>query len=85
LAFVMILPAVIFKLNFTQADAPELVLGLGEQLRGVSANIDLVTQARVVFVMLTLALIIIAIGWKWNDRKSNANGKYSMVKSPSIT
>jgi ethanolaminephosphotransferase len=85
LAFVMILPAVIFKLNFTQADAPELVLGLGEQLRGVSANIDLVTQARVVFVMLTLALIIIAIGWKWNDRKSNANGTYSMVKSPSIT
>jgi len=77
LAFVMILPAVIFKLNFTQADAPELVLGLGEQLRGVSANIDLVTQARVVFVMLTLALIIIGIGWKWNDRKSDANGKYS--------
>jgi ethanolaminephosphotransferase len=85
LAFVMILPAVIFKLNFTQADAPELVLGLGEQLRGVSANIDLVSQARVVFVMLTLALIIIGIGWKWNDRKSDANGKYSMVKSPSTT
>ena len=78
LAFVMILPAVIFKLNFTQADAPELVLGLGEQLRGVSADIDLVTQARVVFVMLTLALIIIGIGWKWNDRNSGANGKYSM-------
>jgi ethanolaminephosphotransferase len=85
LAFVMILPAVIFKLNFTQADAPELVLGLGEQLRSVSANIDLVTQARVVFVMLTLALIIIGIGWKWNDRKSNANGEYSMVKSPSMS
>jgi ethanolaminephosphotransferase len=83
LAFVMILPAVIFKLNFTQADAPELVLGLGEQLRSVSANIDLVTQARVVFVMLTLALIIVGIGWKWNDRNSNANGKYSMVKLPS--
>jgi hypothetical protein len=47
-------------------------------LRGVSADIDLVTQARVVFVMLTLALIIIGIGWKWNDRNSGANGKYSM-------
>ena len=81
LAFVMILPAVIFKLNFTQADAPELVLGLGEQLRGVTANIDLVTQARVVFVMLTLALIIIGIEWKWNDKKADSNGRYSMTKS----
>jgi ethanolaminephosphotransferase len=85
LAFVMILPAVVFKLNFTQADAPELVLGLGEQLRGVTANIDLVSQARVVFAMLTLALIIVGVGWKWNDRTSNANGRYSMVKLPSTT
>lgn len=84
LAFVMVLPAVIFKLNFTQADAPELVLGLGEQLRGVTANIDLVTQARVVFVMLTLALVIIGIGWKWNDKKSETNGRYSTGNPPSM-
>ena len=84
LAFVMILPAVIFKLNFTQADAPELVLGLGEQLRSVTASIDLVTQARVVFVMLTLALIIIAIGWKWDDKKGHSNGMYYMVQLLSL-
>lgn len=76
IAFVVILPAVVFKLNFTQADAPELVLGLGENLRKVTANIDLVSQARVVFVMLTLCLILACVEAKWSSRKYNAKSMY---------
>ncbi|KAM0719194.1 hypothetical protein Q7P37_005099 [Cladosporium fusiforme] len=71
-ALVMILPAIVFKLNFTQADAPELVLGLGEKVRAATASLDLVTQARVVFVMLTLATGIVAVGSNWNGKKNGA-------------
>jgi ethanolaminephosphotransferase len=78
IAFVVILPAVVFKLNFTQADAPELVLGLGEKLRAVTANVDLVSQARVVFVMLTLCLIITAVQAKWSGKKQGKKGISSL-------
>jgi ethanolaminephosphotransferase len=74
IAFVVILPAVVFKLNFTQADAPELVLGLGEKLRAVTADVDLVSQARVVFVMLTLCLIIAIVQAKWSGKKQGKKG-----------
>ncbi|OQO04487.1 hypothetical protein B0A48_09409 [Cryoendolithus antarcticus] len=47
-AFVVVLAAVVFKLNFTQADAPELVLGLGQRVRDFTKDLDLVVQARVV-------------------------------------
>jgi ethanolaminephosphotransferase len=76
IAFVVILPAVVFKLNFTQADAPELVLGLGGQLRAITADLDLLTQARVVFVMLTLCLLIAVFEAKWNGRKQGTRSKY---------
>jgi ethanolaminephosphotransferase len=75
IAFVSILPAVVFKLNFTQADAPELVLGLGGQLRAVTADLDLLTQARVVFVMLTLCLIIAVVEARWNRGKQGSRSK----------
>lgn len=74
-ALVMILPAIVFKLNFTQADAPELVLGLGEKVRNATAGLDLVTQARVVFVMLTLATGIVAFGSKWSGKRNDSKGK----------
>ena len=77
IAFVAILPAVVFKLNFTQADAPELVLGLGGQLRAMTADLDLLTQARVVFVMLTLCLIIAVVEAKWNRGKQGARSRCS--------
>jgi ethanolaminephosphotransferase len=77
IAFVAILPAVVFKLNFTQADAPELVLGLGGQLRAVTADLDLLTQARVVFVMLTLCLIIAVVEAKWNRKKQDMRSECS--------
>ena len=77
IAFVAILPAVVFKLNFTQADAPELVLGLGGQLRAVTADLDLLTQARVVFVMLTLCLIIAVVEANWNGRKQGTRSRCS--------
>jgi ethanolaminephosphotransferase len=65
---------VVFKLNFTQADAPELVLGLGEKLRAVTANVDLVSQARVVFVMLIFCLIIAVVQARWEGKKQGKNG-----------
>lgn len=74
-ALVMILPAIVFKLNFTQADAPELVLGLGEKVRAATAALDLVTQARVVFVMLTLATGIVVVGLKWNGKMKHTGSK----------
>lgn len=74
-AFVMVLPAVVFKLNFTQADAPELVLGLGERVRAFTAGLDLVAQARVVFVMLVLATGIVGVGSTWKNKKTSAKGE----------
>lgn len=75
IAFVVILPAVVFKLNFTQADAPELVLGLGEKLRAVTANVDLVSQARVVFVMLTFCFILAVVEAKWKGKRQGTRGR----------
>ncbi|KAK6419754.1 major facilitator superfamily transporter protein [Oleoguttula sp. CCFEE 5521] len=60
-AFVVVLAAVVFKLNFTQADAPELVLGLGQRVRDFTKDLDLVVQARVAFVMLGLALTFVVV------------------------
>ncbi|KAK4992949.1 major facilitator superfamily transporter protein [Elasticomyces elasticus] len=53
--------AFVFKLNFTQADAPELVQGLARQIRGWSAPFDLVLQARIVFVGLGIAATLVAV------------------------
>ncbi|KAK5004565.1 hypothetical protein LTR28_008727 [Elasticomyces elasticus] len=56
--------AFVFKLNFTQADAPELVQGLARQIRGWSAPFDLVLQARIVFVGLGIAATLVAVNRK---------------------
>ncbi|KAF2768483.1 alkaline phosphatase-like protein [Teratosphaeria nubilosa] len=54
IAAVVVLPAIIFKLNFTQADAPELVRGLGMKLREWTASLSLVAQAQTAFALLVL-------------------------------
>ena len=60
-AVVLVMPAVVFKLNFTQADAPELVQGLAVQLRKWSEPFDLVQQARFSFTLLTLATVAVVL------------------------
>ncbi|QIW98667.1 hypothetical protein AMS68_004185 [Peltaster fructicola] len=63
-AVVLIVPAIIFKLNFTQADAPELVKRLAEQVRQWSEPFSLVFQARVVFLLLAQAWALVALRLK---------------------
>lgn len=50
-----------FKLNFTQADAPELVGGLAETIREYTSELDLVLQARTAFVGLGIATIVVLV------------------------
>lgn len=48
---------IVFKLNFTQADAPELVQGLASRVREWSEPFSLVMQARAVFGGLAAATV----------------------------
>lgn len=57
----LVVPAFVFKLSFTQADAPELVQGLAATIRLWSAPIDLVVQARTVFTGLLVVLIAVVV------------------------
>ncbi|KAK4548447.1 hypothetical protein LTR36_009357 [Oleoguttula mirabilis] len=62
---VLTVPAVIFKLNFTQADAPELVQGLAYKIREWTASFSLLAQAQLVFAVLalgTLVVVVMAVG-----------------------
>ena len=52
---------IVFKLNFTQADAPELVQGLALQIRQWSEPFDLVMQARAVFAVLAVATVAVLV------------------------
>ncbi|KAK3715368.1 major facilitator super transporter protein [Vermiconidia calcicola] len=55
---------IVFKLNFTQADAPELVQGLAVRIREWSEPFDLVMQARGVFAVIlasTLSVVVLSI------------------------
>lgn len=61
LAAMLFVPAVIFKLNFTQADAPELVQELGKQLREWTEGFNLVTQARVVFALSGMVTVLVMV------------------------
>lgn len=54
-------PSVLFKLNFTQADAPELVQDVGRRLREWSVGFDLVVQARVVFILLGIVTGLVLV------------------------
>ena len=68
----LVVPAVVFKLNFTQADSPELVQGLAIRLREWTEPFSLVLQARFVFAALTLttvAVIVLSI----NKARAKAN------------
>lgn len=60
-AVAMVVPAIVFKLNFTQADAPELVQGLAEKIREWSEPFDLVSQARFAFITLGLATLVVVV------------------------
>lgn len=60
-ALVLVLPAVVFKLNFTQADAPELVQGLALQIRRWTESHTLVLQAQVFFALLALATVTVVV------------------------
>ena len=60
----LIVPAMVFKLNFTQADAPELVRGLAMRIREWTEPFSLVLQARVVFAALAVtatAVVVLSI------------------------
>lgn len=64
-ALTLTILAVVFKLNFTQADAPELVGGLAERIREWSEPFDLVLQARLVFVLVAMsatAVTVLSVG-----------------------
>ncbi|CZT21858.1 related to LAS21 transferase, adding a side chain to the GPI core structure [Ramularia collo-cygni] len=60
-AVALVVPAIVFKLNFTQADAPELVQGLAEKIREWSEPFDLVSQARFAFITLGLATLVVVV------------------------
>ena len=71
---------VVFKLNFTQADAPELVQGLAEKLREWSEPFSLVWQARGVFGFLAagaVGVVGLALlrGMKHGSRKDDGGGE----------
>jgi len=57
-----VLPALIFKLNFAAADAPELVGSLGVAIRDMTETLSLVDQARIVFAMVAVLTVIIILG-----------------------
>ncbi|RMY82112.1 hypothetical protein D0862_12122 [Hortaea werneckii] len=59
LAVAIVVPALVFKLNFTQADAPELVQGLAYKIREWTASFSLVGQAQVAFALQGLAAIMV--------------------------
>ena len=79
-AISLVLPSFVFKLNFTQADAPELVGGLAETIREWTSELDLVTQARASFVGLAIATtvvpVMVVLGYGRDDeatKKKSAN------------
>ncbi|KXS96742.1 hypothetical protein AC578_9019 [Pseudocercospora eumusae] len=57
----LVLPAVVFKLTFTQADAPELVQDLALGIRNFVQPFDLVLQARIVFSGIAVTTILVSV------------------------
>ncbi|KAK6400457.1 major facilitator superfamily transporter protein [Elasticomyces elasticus] len=55
------IPAIIFKLNFTQADAPELVQGLAVLVRQWTEPFGLVLQGQLTFSLIGVAAIAISV------------------------
>lgn len=76
------LPSFVFKLNFTQADAPELVGGLAESVREWTSELDLVTQARTAFFGLSVAtafvLVMVGLGYgRVEESSRRTRGRFS--------
>ncbi|KAK4501656.1 hypothetical protein PRZ48_007465 [Zasmidium cellare] len=84
IAVVLEVPAIVFKLNFTQADAPELVQGLAEQIRELSKPFDLVLQARVVFAGLATVTIVVVTLAVLSARESKRLGMKEAGMLPSL-
>ena len=57
----LVLLGAVFRLNFTQADAPELVQGLAFQLRAWSEPVGLLMQARAVFGLSAVAAVVVVV------------------------
>lgn len=72
-AAVLVAPAIVFKVNFTQADAPELVRGLAEGVRGWTAGWSLVAQARMVFGALAIAVVAVVVLAVWSARVAGSS------------
>ncbi|KAF2719617.1 alkaline phosphatase-like protein [Polychaeton citri CBS 116435] len=73
-AILVVMPAVVFKLNFTQADAPELVQGLGEGLRDATSALDLIVQAKIVFALLAVVIVMVVMGIVTTKRVNVGSG-----------
>jgi len=77
-ALSLTIPSLIFKLNFTQADAPELVQGLAKEFRAFTAQWDLVSQARATFAGLAVAAVaLFLLSWlreRWLSEEDEARG-----------
>lgn len=84
-AVVLILPAFVFKLNFTQADAPELVQGLAKQIRYFTEGFELVLQARVSFMALAVVTIVVIVLSILSNRESVRTGSKALGALPSLT
>lgn len=86
-ALSLALPSLMFKLNFTQADSPELVQGLAEKLREYTAEWDLIMQARATFVGLGIAavglIILTAVRDRFPGDASRAKGEKTKPLSSS--
>ncbi|EME43588.1 hypothetical protein DOTSEDRAFT_72826 [Dothistroma septosporum NZE10] len=85
LVVAMTLPAIIFKMNFTQADAPELVHGLAYRIRNWTSAFDLLLQARVVFFMLALCTLIVVLLSVLSYHESQTSGSSTRGLLPSLT
>lgn len=76
-------PSLIFKLNFTQADAPELVQGLARQFREFTAQWDLVSQARATFVGLGVAactlVLLVWVRRRWVVEGDDVEGEFTRL------
>lgn len=60
-SYLVVATAWVFKLNFTQADAPELVGNLFITIRRATAESPLVSQARMIFVALAILCFAVVI------------------------
>lgn len=83
-AVVCVLFGVVFKLNFTQADAPELVQGLGNQVREWTESADLILQARSAFFALTITTFAVVTLAVLSHRQSIKLGVEEAGKLPSL-